>query len=111
MPSPWLSDDSVPWEFDRLVSKNPIGGYHHMGTTRMHDSPRYGVVDSNCQVHGIANLHIAGSSVFPTSSSNHPTMTLVALSLRLAERLVEQVRLRRRAIVGQTVEKQAEPVA
>ena len=58
----------------------------------MHESPRHGVVDRNCQVHGIANLHVAGSSVFPTSSSNHPTMTLVALALRLADRLAEQVR-------------------
>ncbi|MDO4681850.1 MAG: GMC family oxidoreductase [Lautropia sp.] len=66
------------------------GTYHHMGTTRMHDSPRHGVVDRNCQVHGIANLYIAGSSVFPTSSSNHPTMTLVALALRLSDRLVAE---------------------
>ena len=68
------------------------GTYHHMGTTRMHESPRLGVVDRDCRVHGIGNLHIAGSSVFPTSSSNHPTMTLVALSLRLADRLAEAVR-------------------
>lgn len=64
------------------------GTYHHMGTTRMHDSPRHGVVDRNCQVHGVGNLYIAGSSVFPTSSSNHPTMTLVALALRLSDRLI-----------------------
>ncbi|MGE3923606.1 MAG: GMC oxidoreductase [Lautropia sp.] len=68
------------------------GTYHHMGTTRMHDSPRHGVVDRNCQVHGIGNFYVAGSSVFTTSSSNHPTMTLVALALRLSDRLVEQVR-------------------
>jgi choline dehydrogenase-like flavoprotein len=68
------------------------GTYHHMGTTRMHESPRLGVVDRHCQVHGIGNLHVAGSSVFPTSSSNHPTMTLVALALRLADRLTEQMR-------------------
>lgn len=68
------------------------GTYHHMGTTRMHDSPRHGVVDRNCQVHGVANLYIAGSSVFPTSSSNHPTMTLVALALRLSDRLVGSLR-------------------
>jgi choline dehydrogenase-like flavoprotein len=67
------------------------GTYHHMGTTRMHDSPRFGVVDRNCQVHGIGNLHIAGSSVFPTSSSNHPTMTLAALAIRLADRLSARV--------------------
>lgn len=68
------------------------GTYHHMGTTRMHDSPRHGVVDRNCQVHGVGNLYVAGSSVFPTSSSNHPTMTLVALALRLADRLVDELK-------------------
>ncbi len=68
------------------------GTYHHMGTTRMHDSPRHGVVDRNCQVHGMSNLFIAGSSVFPTSSSNHPTMTLVALALRLSDRLIKATR-------------------
>jgi choline dehydrogenase-like flavoprotein len=75
------------------------GTYHHMGTTRMHDSPRHGVVDRNCQVHGIANLHVAGSSVFPTSSSNHPTMTLAALALRLADRIIEQIHARERVKV------------
>ena len=75
------------------------GTYHHMGTTRMHDAPHLGVVDRNCQVHGVGNFHIAGSSVFPTSSSNHPTMTLVALALRLADRIVEQVRSRHSPVV------------
>ena len=68
------------------------GTYHHMGTTRMADSPREGVVDRNCLVHGMENLYIAGSSVFPTSSSNNPTMTLVALALRLSDRLVDEFR-------------------
>ena len=68
------------------------GTYHHMGTTRMADSPREGVVDRNCLVHGMENLYIAGSSVFPTSSSNNPTMTLVALALRLTDRLVDEFR-------------------
>jgi choline dehydrogenase-like flavoprotein len=63
------------------------GGWHHMGTTRMSDDPKRGVVDRNCQVHGIQNLYVAGSSVFPTAGSGTPTLTLVALSLRLAERL------------------------
>ena len=56
-----------------------------MGTTRMHPSPRRGVVDANGLVHGIANLYVAGSSVFPTSGSANPTLTIVALALRLAE--------------------------
>ncbi|MGE0314478.1 MAG: GMC oxidoreductase [Lautropia sp.] len=68
------------------------GTFHHMGTTRMHDSPEHGVVDRDCRVHGVGNLSIAGSSVFTTSSSNHPTLTLVALALRLADRLVAECR-------------------
>ena len=62
-------------------------GYHHMGTTRMHPDPRHGVVDADCRVHGITNLFIAGSSVFPTYSFDNPTMTIVALSLRLSDHL------------------------
>jgi choline dehydrogenase-like flavoprotein len=61
------------------------GGHHHMGTTRMADDSRQGVVDRNCQVHGIGNFYIAGSSVFPTSGYANPTLTLVALALRLAD--------------------------
>lgn len=68
------------------------GTWHHMGTTRMHDSPKQGVVDRNCKVHGIANLYIAGSSVFPTSGANLPTMTLIALALRLAEHITLSLR-------------------
>jgi choline dehydrogenase-like flavoprotein len=68
------------------------GTWHHMGTTRMHDSPRHGVVDRNCQVHGMANLYVAGSSVFPTCGANYPTLTLVALAYRLSERLVAAAR-------------------
>jgi choline dehydrogenase-like flavoprotein len=62
-------------------------GDHHLGTTRMHDDPRQGVVDANCRVHGIANLFVAGSGVFPTYSASNPTMNLVALTLRLAQHL------------------------
>ncbi len=63
------------------------GGSHHMGSTRMHDDPRQGVVDRNCKLHGTDNLYIAGSSVFPTSGASNPTLTLVALTLRLADHL------------------------
>jgi len=61
--------------------------WHHMGTTRMHDDPRQGVVDRNGKVHGVANLYVAGSSVFPTMGSDHPTINIVALTLRLSEHL------------------------
>ena len=60
---------------------------HHTGTTRMSDDPRTGVVDRDCKVHGVDNLYIAGSSVFPTSGYANPTLTLVALAIRLAEHL------------------------
>lgn len=63
------------------------GCWHHMGTTRMHDDPRRGVVDAHCRVHGVENLFIAGSSVFPTCGSDMPTITIVALALRLAEHI------------------------
>lgn len=62
-----------------------IGGNHHMGTTRMHLDSKRGVVDEHCRVHGISNLFIAGSSVFPTSGSANPTLTIVALTLRLGD--------------------------
>ena len=63
--------------------------WHHMGTTRMAASPREGVVDADCRVHGTANLFVAGSSVFPTTGNANPTLTIVALALRLADHLKE----------------------
>ena len=63
------------------------GGRHHMGTTRMHTDPKQGVVDAQLKVHGIANLYVAGSSVFPTGGSANPTLTLTALARRLAAHL------------------------
>jgi choline dehydrogenase-like flavoprotein len=80
-------DPPLEGDSDWPVSLDPEGTWHHMGTTRMHDSPRWGVVDRNCQVHGINNLFIAGSSVFPTAGANFPTTTIVALTLRLAGHL------------------------
>jgi len=62
-------------------------GLHQMGSTRMSDSPSNGVVDRDARVHGLGNLHIAGSSVFPTGGAANPTLTIAALSLRLARHL------------------------
>jgi len=75
-----LSDDDTSWQSIR-------GSYHHMGTTRMDTNPRQGVVNEHCQVHGISNLYVAGSSVFPTSGLSNPTLTIVALAIRLADRI------------------------
>jgi choline dehydrogenase-like flavoprotein len=66
----------------------PIRGHwHHMGTTRMHVDPKLGVVDERCKLHGVENLFVAGSSVFPTGGYVNPTLTIVALALRLADQL------------------------
>ena len=73
---------------DRLSDDDPIlGGYHHMGTTRMSDDPSTGVVDADCRVFSTDNLFIAGSSVFTTGGCANPTLTIVALALRLADHL------------------------
>lgn len=64
-----------------------LGTWHHMGTTRMHPDPARGVVDRDCRVHELANVYVAGSSVFPTGGVAAPTLTLIALALRLAEHL------------------------
>lgn len=63
-----------------------IGG-HHMGTTRMASDSRRGVVDADCRVFGVDNLFIAGGSIFATSGNANPTLTIVALALRLADHL------------------------
>ena len=60
---------------------------HHLGTTRMSADRSGGVVDPDCRVHGIDNLFVASSSVFPTSSHANPTLTIVALAIRLADHL------------------------
>ena len=78
-------DRDAPFDGDRDAQL--VLWHHHMGTTRMHSSEKRGVVDANCKVHGIANLFIAGSSVFPTSGTANPTLTIIALALRLADHL------------------------
>jgi len=60
---------------------------HHIGTTRMAADPAQGVVDENAKVHGVKNLFVASSSNFPTSSQAHPTLTILAFALRLADHL------------------------
>jgi choline dehydrogenase-like flavoprotein len=82
--SPLLSGDPDPWPIARDAS-------HHMGTTRMGSDPRSSVVDPNCRIHGLANLYIAGSSVFPTGGYANPTLTIVALALRLADHINRQL--------------------
>jgi choline dehydrogenase-like flavoprotein len=86
-PANWLGNPAKHWVSDELVSAHPIGGFHHMGTTRMAADPRRGVTDGWGRVHGIPNLHIAGSSLFPTGGWANPTLTILALALRTADRI------------------------
>jgi choline dehydrogenase-like flavoprotein len=65
--------------------------HHHIGGTRMHEQAERGVVDPNCKVHGMTNLFVAGSSVFPTSGFANPTLTIVALAARLGDHLKIQL--------------------
>jgi choline dehydrogenase-like flavoprotein len=65
-------------------------GYHQIGTTRMHESDKFGVVDRDCRVHEVNNLYLAGSAVFPTSGQANPTFLAVALAARLAGHLQKQ---------------------
>jgi choline dehydrogenase-like flavoprotein len=74
-------------EHDNTWPEFTGGGWHHMGTTRMNDDHKQGVVDANCKVHGISNLFIAGSACYPTAGAPNPTLTLVALTLRLSDHL------------------------
>jgi choline dehydrogenase-like flavoprotein len=78
--------DEANWPADMY------GDQHHMGTTRMHREPSLGVVNENCRVHGVANLYVAGSSVFPTAGASNPTLTITALALRLADHLKDELR-------------------
>lgn len=73
-----------PWPIDQDAS-------HHMGTTRMGTDPSDSVVDTDCRVHGTTNLYMAGASVFPTSGCANPTFTIVALSIRLARHLRQEL--------------------
>jgi choline dehydrogenase-like flavoprotein len=86
------SFDYDPTTVEAEMTRYGAYGGHHIGTARMGSDPRSSVVDAGCRVHGIDNLYIAGSATFPTSSQANPTLTVVALALRLAAHLDGQVR-------------------
>ena len=60
---------------------------HTSGTTRMSDDSKRGVVNSKCQIHGVAGLYVAGTSVFPTSGHANPTLMILSLAIRLADKI------------------------
>ncbi len=77
----WLHED------DETIKQHLADAFHHMGTTRMSKTQAAGVVDENCCLHGVNNLFVAGSSVFPTSGHSNPTLTFMALAMRLSEHI------------------------
>jgi choline dehydrogenase-like flavoprotein len=80
---------SLESQLEALADAWPVerDSAHHLGTTRMHDSSKWGVTDPDGRVHSVRNLYVSGSSVFPTSGHANPTLTIVALALRLADHL------------------------
>ena len=76
-----------PADIEFEMTRYGAYGGHHIGTARMGTDPAHSVVDPDCRVHGVSNLSIASCAVFPTSSQANPTLTVVALALRLAARL------------------------
>ena len=90
--------DMAPWvRAGALNEADCIDMAHMMGTTRMSDDPREGVCDREGQVHGVEGLYVAGGSVFPTGGHANPTLTLVALSLRLGAHIADRMRMSQQA--------------
>lgn len=87
--------DYKPHTLEEDLMRFGAYGGHHIGTARMGTDPRSSVVDADCRVHSVRNLFVAGSAVFPTSSQANPTLTLIALSLRLGDFLSRQLRAER----------------
>ena len=80
-----------PASIELEMSRYGAYGGHHLGTARMGTDPRSSVVDPNCRIHGLQNLYVAGGAVFPTSSQANPTLTIIALALRLGAHLEERI--------------------
>jgi len=83
---PEFTTEDQPWP-DALGQSS-----HYMGTTRMSDDPRTGVVDRDCRVHGTTNLFVAGGSVLPTGGAAMVTINIVTLAIRLADPAKKELR-------------------
>ena len=83
--------DYDPGTVEAEMTRYGAYGGHHIGTARMGNDPRTSVVDAECRVHGMTNLFVAGAATFPTSSQANPTLTLVALALRLSRHLRDRL--------------------
>jgi choline dehydrogenase-like flavoprotein len=83
----------LPSDPDAVWAERIMGSWHHMGTTRMHTDPQRGIVDADCRMHIAPNVFITGSSVFPTGGFANPTLTIVALALRVRDALLRDLRV------------------
>ncbi len=91
LPTPTLE----PWVAENCPQESVIIDMAHtLGTTRMSATPTTGVVDENCQVHGVRGLYVAGGSTFPTSGHANPTLMIVALAIRVADAIKLQLQQR-----------------
>jgi choline dehydrogenase-like flavoprotein len=81
----------VGTDYDAGLPRLLSGTHHHMGVTRLSADPEAGVVDPQCRVHDTSNLYIAGSAVFPSGGFVNPTLTVIALALRLGAHLKDQL--------------------
>jgi choline dehydrogenase-like flavoprotein len=92
---PRAGSGELDWPAE-LDGDGPLTGvtdtYHPMGGLPMGIDPAQSVVDPELRVHGIANLAVASCAVFPAGGSSNPTFTLMALTLRLADRLAKELR-------------------
>lgn len=84
----FVSAEPLPSALNGDCLQNPVGTWHHMGTTRMGSNAKTSVVDADCKVYGTHNLFVAGSSVFPTAGHHCPTFTILTLAARLAKHVV-----------------------
>jgi choline dehydrogenase-like flavoprotein len=83
--------DYDPEQVAAAARKEGAYGGHHLGGARMSAAPADGVVDTDCRVHGVSNLFLASGAVFPTSGQANPTLTILALTLRLADLLKREL--------------------
>jgi choline dehydrogenase-like flavoprotein len=83
----------LPDDPDAAWAERIMGSWHHMGTTRMHPDPRHGVVNADGRMHSAPNVFVTGSSVFPTGGFANPTLTIVALALRMKDTVLKDLRV------------------
>jgi len=77
--------DIVPTLFPGTIA-------HYGGTARMHANPQYGVLDAWNRVRGVPNVLVCDSACFTTAAEKNPTLTVMAIATRAAERLVSDLK-------------------